>query len=691
MKMRLASLFMLMGALLCTAPVGAASLHGTVSSGASHTPIAGARITLHAARMERTATTDAEGAYQFGDLEAGKAYTLAVEASGLTRFEQRGIVLAANEDRLFDVGLALAMVQATVEVTQDLARVDAASPALTQTIDAREIAELPSVTRSPAKFALLDPHVLQPLALGADYQDANRLSINGASYRHTGYMLDGVQNYDAIYANNPQANISAASTESVTVLTGVYSAQFGGSTAGIIAITTPAGTAQHHGELFSYIRPSGVQASPALATTHVPNQKLDWGGEAGGPVVRTRGTYFASYERVQQARGAVLTNPNTGFYTGQSNEYSALARYDQDLNAKHTLTVRMNGTHYATDNANDRVAGINAQSYGRTARIQSWGGQVAERAQIGDAVNTARLNFVSYIPDSATPLDPSVGVAVTNYLQAGYSTWSWVHAYNVTGGDVLAMQRGRHNLKFGGEVAHLHARDYSYTSMGTYSFNSATDYANQTPYKYMQTYGTADIRYGQQTLNIFAQDELKLSSALTASLGLRYEYQSITDSLHNIAPRVGLQWNVDGAGKTVLRAGAGMFFDQYYMYLNRRFITLGPNSPQYNYTWDCTAMPNPCPTYPNVVAQPSGGTPSLTVSYLYIPANELLNPYSMQVSASLEHELAPGTTLTLGAMHAHTMHQMRVNDINHPAIRTHHRRPDAQHLCGKRYAALYLV
>ncbi|HEX7730694.1 MAG TPA: carboxypeptidase-like regulatory domain-containing protein, partial [Terracidiphilus sp.] len=102
MKSLVASLFMLMGALLCTTPAHAATLHGTVSSGASRTPIAGARITLHAARMERTATTDAEGAYQFGDLEAGKAYTLAVEASGLTRFEQRGIVLAANEDRLFD-------------------------------------------------------------------------------------------------------------------------------------------------------------------------------------------------------------------------------------------------------------------------------------------------------------------------------------------------------------------------------------------------------------------------------------------------------------------------------------------------------------------------------------------------------------------------------------------------------------
>jgi hypothetical protein len=103
------------------------------------------------------------------------------------------------------------------------------------------------------------------------------------------------------------------------------------------------------------------------------------------------------------------------------------------------------------------------------------------------------------------------------------------------------------------------------------------------------------------------------------------------------------------------------------MYLNRRFITLGPNSPQFNYTWNCTLIPDPCPTYPNAVQSPSGGVSSPFVSYLYIPGNKLLNPYALQFSLAVQHQLATNTVLTLSGLNVHTLKQMRVYDINHPA------------------------
>jgi len=168
-------------------------------------------------------------------------------------------------------------------------------------------------------------------------------------------------------------------------------------------------------------------------------------------------------------------------------------------------------------------------------------------------------------------------------------------------------------------------------------------------------------------MSAHVQDEVRLLPRLTANLGLRYEFQSITDSHHNLGPRIGLAWNATGDGKTIVRVGGGVFFDQYYMYLNRRFTTLGLNPPHVNYSWDCTQIPNPCPSYPTGSTDPNGGSQSRFVSYVYIPADRLLNPYSIQFSGSVERELNRNLVVTFSGLQVHTLQQMRVNDIDRPA------------------------
>ncbi len=648
------------------------SLHGRVTAGPNRMPIENASIVLRSNGRTLSTASGADGGFTFRQIDEGTEYSLTVAGQGLAPFSQDGLIVAPEQTLEIDAHMELANTHSDVLVTQGVVDLDATGTEISQTVDSTEVAEVPSVTRSAAKYALLDPHVRQTLGLGANYADSNRLSINAGSYRHTSYELDGLVNYDWVYAVAPTANVAAASVDAVKVLTGTYSAQFGNSTNGIIDIQTKSGSKTTHGDYFAYLRPSGTQAEPILATFHIPNQKLDWGASQGGSLLKEKTRYFASYERVQVDRGAVLTSPAPGFFDGRSNQYSGLLKLDHDLTANHLLTLRFNGDHYATNNADDRVAGINNPTYGRTARLQSWGGQLSEQAIIGRAVNVARLAYTNYVPDSATPLSTSSGVVVPNYLQQGYSTYSWVHAQAEQAADLYAFEHGAHSVKFGGEVERLRVKDYSYSPLGTYYYHTPQAFAEQTPYEYTQTYGTAFIRYGQQAFHLFAQDDVKLRPNLTLNAGLRYEYQSITSSSRNFGPRLGLAWDARGDGKTILRAGGGIYFDQYYMYLNRRYITLGPHSPQFNYTWNCTATPDPCPTYPNAVASPSGGVASPFVSYLYIPGNKLLNPYALQFSISLEQQLAKNTFLTLSGLQSHTIKQMRVYDINHPApfIRT---------------------
>jgi hypothetical protein len=671
--MKRASILILTTFVLTICPLMQAAgsvLRGTVTAGPNTTPIANAHVVLRGGNHERATFSNEEGSYEFSSVEPAN-YSISVDAEGLNQFSKSDIAVRDGETTRVDVSLQLADVHTTVLVSGGIINLEATSAEVSQTIDSTEIHDLPVTNRTVAKYALLDPHVRQTLGLGADYQDSMRLSINAGSYRHTSYMLDGATNYDWVYAVTPQANVLPSSVDEVKVITGDPSAQYGGSSDGIISITTPSGTNTLHGDFFSYIRPSGIQANPELAMYkgggftpppgfHVPNQRVDWGGNMGGALIQNKTFFFASYERMQQDRGAVITLPSLGFFDGQTNEYASLFRLDHNLTNKNTLTVRLNGDHYATDNSQDRVAGGNQPSYGRTQRVQSWGGQVSDQAVIGNMVNVARFSHTNYFPDSATPLDPSVGLLVKAYAngvnyQSGNSAYSWVHAQTETAGDMLALRSGRHSLKFGGEFVHQHVKDYSFTPYGSYTFNSLAHFQANLPDQYTQTYGAADVRYGQNEMSAFVQDDIRLSPRLTANLGLRYEFQSITDSHHNLGPRIGLAWDATGDGKTMVRVGGSVLFDQYYMYLTRRFLTLGLHTPQQIDTWNCTDTGVVCPVYPTPSVDPSTSE-----------TQKLLNPYSIQFSASVERELTHNLVLTISGLQSHTMKQMRVNDIDHP-------------------------
>jgi hypothetical protein len=151
--------------------------------------------------------------------------------------------------------------------------------------------------------------------------------------------------------------------------------------------------------------------------------------------------------------------------------------------------------------------------------------------------------------------------------------------------DNLAVVRGRHNLKFGGELRRIHVNvgEGDTTSI---SFTSRPDFINNRPNSFAITPfpvlgGRRWYYYG------YAQDDFKVRPNLTLNLGLRYEYYSVAHEVkdrarvfdpacggfcqpgspwyfpdrNNFGPRLGLAWSPKALkDRTVIRAGYGIFY-----------------------------------------------------------------------------------------------------------------------------------
>jgi hypothetical protein len=160
----------------------------------------------------------------------------------------------------------------------------------------------------------------------------------------------------------------------------------------------------------------------------------------------------------------------------------------------------------------------------------------------------------------------------------------------------------------------------------------------------------------------FFQDDWRARPDFTLSYGLRYEQQTNISSNLNLAPRVAVAWSPGGSRqpKTVIRGGAGIFYDRFGETLTlqaHRFN--GVNQQQFTVT-DLSVLG----AFPRV---PSIGT----LSGFALPPNtyrvgDITAPYTVQSSISVERQLPGNFTLTTTYLNARGVHYLRSRNINAP-------------------------
>lgn len=168
--------------------------------------------------------------------------------------------------------------------------------ALGRVISSREMTELPSLGRSLYDFIALVPGAaLSNDSLGVGF------AINGGRTQSANYLIDGAESNE-IFMSAPAIDVPLDAVQEFNIQTNHFSSEYGRNSGFIANIVTKSGTKDFHGSLYDYVRNSAFAANSfdnnANGLPRAVFNRNQFGGTAGGPILRSKLFFFASTEAI---------------------------------------------------------------------------------------------------------------------------------------------------------------------------------------------------------------------------------------------------------------------------------------------------------------------------------------------------------------------------------------------------------
>ena len=407
------------------------------------------------------------------------------------------------------------------------------------------------------------------------------------------------------------------------------------------------------------------------------------------------------YLSLYPAANGSLIRDSAGNPTGLAEYRSVLNRQsDQDfamIRVDHTLSGNSSifGRYLYDDSVRDEPVNY-AEWPNRTSNTKHV--LTVEQRQIfkANVVNEARGGFNRSSPhEDVVPLNPRGDLAfvpgqmfgelaVTGLTEIGTDRTNpkkfGQDLYQFT--DQLFVVMGRHALKTGVDWQHFRYDGTSESrTRGRLRFRNVTEFLSGITQQFEIAKPGSDFErhYRQNLLGMWLQDDVKVSGDLTVNAGVRYEFvttpherdgkvsnlRNLTDTAVTVgdplflnptktqfAPRLGMAWNVGGRGKTAIRGGFGIFYEEPLFHQFR--------SPIFRALPFVDRAVITRPTLPiDLSAVGVGGVPE-NEAFVY----DLDRVYMTQYNANLQQELPWDSAVTVAYIGSRGTNLMGSGDVN---------------------------
>ncbi len=280
-----------------------------------------------------------------------------------------------------------------------------------------------------------------------------------------------------------------------------------------------------------------------------------------------------------------------------ANSYRGLASLDYNLSSKDQLRGRFVQNRITATDVAAQLSPFWTSRPTRTylasiSEIHTFSPTLMNEVRVAfnrynDRRNAANLNFPG-LDTFPTIGFQDLSLTLGSFTDAPQATTQ--NTYQLV--DNVTWSAGRHDIKFGFDGRNaISSMDFVPMSRGDYRYNTLNRFLmDQTP----------DFRAGQRNVGgkpylgnalsayLYANDNWKVTRRLTVNLGLRWEYNGIAKSmkeqalnsladvpgvltfaapraqLTNFAPRIGFAYSPGNSGKTSIRGGVGLGYDQIF-------------------------------------------------------------------------------------------------------------------------------
>jgi outer membrane receptor protein involved in Fe transport len=555
------------------------------------------------------AATEENGTFTLGGLEPGTYTILITSPAYEQRTEERTVLLGQTLDVVYKLS-ASQVVTESITVVGDTF-VETRTQELATNITRRQIETLPQNDRNFLNFAALAPGVQlgtdefrKEVKAGAQSSSATNVFIDGISFKND-VLQGGVVGQDASRGNPFPQN----AVQEFRVITQNYSAEYAKASSAIITAITRSGTNTLSGDAFIYYQDKALVDENPLTGADPEYERKQYGFNIGGPIVKDRLHYFASYEANDQDREETVTLG--GGFQNHPELRQALAGFEgtfvspfrSDL-AFAKLSYQPNqsqiwdlSSNYRSETDIRNFGGQTSREAAENVKNDVWGLTLRHQYTANDWLNEASVSFQDF-KWNPQPLNPDqVGFEYEGLLRVGgRDTEQDIGQERVSLRDDVTFTglggAGAHNLRTGLTADFL---DYTVTKRfeenPRYFFRE--DMSTTIPYKARWGTGNPDMSARNNEYGIYGQDTWKLTDRLTLNLGLRWDYESdmldpdfvtppevrarlsdqfpakfFSDGNDRSAatdlwqPRLGFSYDLRGDARTVIFGGAGRYYDR---------------------------------------------------------------------------------------------------------------------------------